>query len=141
MQIKNPFLHYECFSAMICKKDGERFWHRGTSAATLDLLVDEEDVKIIVLEALDSTRTVCDARMLVDGIWAKVDEDRLEKLLAPPEPEEVEVEVEVEAEFQDEVGYELERSEDEPENEPEDEPEDEEDYEDEEDSRFGLGCS
>ena len=130
MEIQNPFMHYPRYSVRICKKNGEEFFKRGTSQKILNLPVEEEDVLVLVIEALDSGRRVCNSRMWVDGIYAKYSEAELERLLNPPvpepEPAEIEEEVNEEVSFESEAAYEVIRQ--------------EENDADAADSRYGQGC-
>jgi len=145
MDIQNPFRHFPRYSLKVSLKTGEAYRKRGSTQKVVVIPTAEEDVLVMVLEALDAGGNSCGSRMWVDGIWSKYSEAEVDRLLNPPvpdtepddDPEEVEVDVETDVVLGGEVGYEVVRGSDNKEAVTE---EDEEDYEDEEDSRYGLGC-
>lgn len=134
MKIKNPARHFPAYCARLYLQDGTRRNIRGTATAEIDLRVDEDEVRAVVLECLDTGRAVRAASLLVGGKWLEYTEEALEAVLCPPKPEpETESETEPETESSTKLDVRVDEDVD------EDDDDENDDYGD--DGRFGLGCT
>lgn len=96
MKIKNPARHLPHYAVKVYLPDGAQINKRGSAQPEIDVPVEEDEYQALILECQDSARVSKIKLLLVNGAWVDFSEEVLAEMLnptpvpdpVPPTPEE-----------------------------------------------------